>query len=422
MTRHLLAACALVAGLSALPVPMEAQAPTADGFFDDRVLHDLHLFVNSRDLKALKATYTANTYYPADMVWGSTRVRNVAIRSRGSGSRNPWKLGLKIDFNRYVSGRTFVGLNALVLDNLWQDPGLIRDAMAMKVFRQMGQAAPRESFARLFINHEYQGLYAMVEPVDAKFLAQPLGDPDGYLFEYNWVTDFFGEYLGGSYAPYKARFGAQTRDKESDASLYGPIRQMFFEINQPMDGAWRETVERYLDLDQLITHVAIETFTAEIDGVVGAWGMNNFYLTRPASNTRHRVLPWDKDNAFAAIDAPIDQWLNENIIVRRALTYPDLRARFDEVLTACATAAASDNWLEQEIDRIWAVVGGAAYADTKKQFSNEALGEHIAFLRAFARLRPAFVASALAARQAAGGSTGADSAASVRRTRPQPRQ
>lgn len=401
MTRRLLAACALVAGLAVLPAPMGAQAPTADEFFNDRVLHDLHLFVNSRDLKVLRATYTANTYYPADMVWGSTRVRNVAIRSRGSGSRNPWKLGLKIDFNRYVSGRTFVGLNALVLDNLWQDPGLIRDAMAMKVFRKMGQAAPRESFARLFINNEYQGLYAMVEPIDAKFLARALGDTDGYLFEYNWVDYFFGEYLGSAWAPYKARFGAQTRDKESDSALYGPIRQLFFEVNQPMDGAWRDNVERYVDLDQLITHVAIETFTAEIDGVVGAWGMNNFYLTRPASSTRHRFLPWDKDNAFAAIDAPLDQWLNENILVRRALTFPDLRARFDEVLAGCAASAATDNWLEQEVDRIWALVGAAAYADTKKQFSNEALDEHIAFLKAFARLRPAFVTAALAARQAA---------------------
>ncbi len=118
------------------------------------------------------------------MAWGGTRVRNVAIRSRGSGSRNPWKLGIKVDFNRYVSGRTFAGLNALVLDNLWQDPGPIRDALTMKVFARMGQAVPLESFRRLFINNEYEGLYAMVEPIDARFLARALGQPDAYLFEH----------------------------------------------------------------------------------------------------------------------------------------------------------------------------------------------------------------------------------------------
>jgi hypothetical protein len=172
MIRRLFLAIVFLAGLAGSTTPLVAQAPTADAFFDDRVLHDLHLYVNSRDMALLRQNYTANTYYTADMVWNGTRVRNVAIRSRGSGSRNPWKLGLKVDFNRYVSGRTFVGLNALVLDNLWQDPGLIRDALTMKVFSRMGQVAPRESFCRLFINHEYEGLYAMVEPIDARFLAR----------------------------------------------------------------------------------------------------------------------------------------------------------------------------------------------------------------------------------------------------------
>jgi spore coat protein CotH len=400
MTRRLSIVVAIVAALAASAGPARAQVPTPDAFFNDGVLHDLRLYVNSRDLVLLKATYTANTYYPADMVWGTTRVRNVAIRSRGSGSRNPWKLGLKIDFNRYVSGRTFVGLNALVLDNLWQDPGLIRDALAMKVFRAMGQAAPREAFCRLFINNEYQGLYAMVEPVDAKFLAGALADPSGYLFEYNWLDAFHAEYLGAAYAPYKARFSPQTRDKESDAALYAPIRDLFLEANRPMDAVWRDRVGALVDLDQLVTHVAIETFTAEIDGVVGAWGMNNFYLTRPATSLRHRFLPWDKDNAFSAIDSPIDAWLDENVLVRRALTFADLRERFDTVLVQCAALSATDDWLAREVDRIWALVAEAAHTDTKKQFSNAELDEHITFLKAFGRLRPVFVLQSLGVRAA----------------------
>ncbi len=38
-----------------------------------------------------------------------------------------------------------------------------------------------------------------------------------------------------------------------------------------MDAVWRENVDRFVDLEQLMTHVEIENFTAEIDGVVGAW-------------------------------------------------------------------------------------------------------------------------------------------------------
>lgn len=403
MTRRILALAAFATILAGPSAPLVAQAPSAEAFFDDRVLHDLRLYVNSRDLKLLRQNYTANTYYTADMVWGATRVRNVAIRSRGSGSRNPWKIGLKVDFNRYVSGRTFAGLNALVLDNLWQDPGLIRDAVTMKVFTRMGQAAPREAFCRLFINNEYEGLYAMVEPIDAKFLARALNQPDAYLFEYNWSYPFHGEYLGSAYGPWKTLFSAQTRDKESDAALFGPIRDLFLEANRPVDAVWRDNVSRYVDLDQLLTHAAIETFTAEVDGVVGAWGMNNFYLTRPATSTVHRFLPWDKDNAFSAIDSPITAWLEDNILIRRALGYGDLSERYFGVLRATAAATADNDWLLGEINRVWALVAPAAYADTKKQFSNADADAHIAFLRDFARLRPAFVLEAMAALTESGG-------------------
>jgi hypothetical protein len=128
--------------------------------------------------------------------------------------------------------------------------------------------------------------------------------------------------------------------------------------------------------------------------------MNNFYLTRPATSLRHRFLPWDKDNAFSAIDSPIDAWLDENVLVRRALTFADLRERFDTVLVQCAALSATDDWLAREVDRIWALVAEAAHTDTKKQFSNAELDEHITFLKAFGRLRPVFVLQSLGVRAA----------------------
>ena len=109
-------------------------AQTSDDLFAPHVLNDVQLQVNTRDLAALREHWTENTYYPADMTWRGQRIRNVAIRSRGTGSRNPVKLGLRIDFNRYVTGRQFLGLDALVLDNFWQDPSMLRERTAMAYF------------------------------------------------------------------------------------------------------------------------------------------------------------------------------------------------------------------------------------------------------------------------------------------------
>jgi spore coat protein CotH len=66
---------------------------------------------------------------------------------------------------------------------------------------------------------------------------------------------------------------------------------LFREINHPDDVVWRDRVERYVDLSQLVTHAAIDVFLAENDGILGASGMNNFYLYRAAGSTQHRFFP-----------------------------------------------------------------------------------------------------------------------------------
>lgn len=118
-----------------------AHAQTADDLFAPGALHDLRLFMNSRDLQQLRETYEEDTYYQADLDWRGMRVRSVAIRSRGGGSRNGTKPGVKIDFDRFAIGQRFLGLESLVLDNLWQDPSFVRESVTMALFtRQIGRA------------------------------------------------------------------------------------------------------------------------------------------------------------------------------------------------------------------------------------------------------------------------------------------
>lgn len=75
------AACVLVAVCLASP----AAAQTAEQVFDPAQLHEMRLFINSRDLDELRATYLENAFYPADLQWGATTIRNAAVRSRGGG-------------------------------------------------------------------------------------------------------------------------------------------------------------------------------------------------------------------------------------------------------------------------------------------------------------------------------------------------
>jgi spore coat protein CotH len=325
-----------LAALLTATLPDLAAAQTSADVFDARQLHEIRLFIHSSDLRELREDYQGNTYYPADLEWRNVRVRNVGVRSRGYGSRSGTKLGLRVDFDHYTTGQQFVGLEALVLDNLWQDPSMMKERLAMAFFERMGQPAPRESFCRLYINNVYQGLYGVVEEIDGPFLARTIGERSGYLFEYRWVRPYYGTDLGDELAAYAELFEPRTRELEAPGPLYLPIRGLFGEAGRLDDPAWRDNVDAYIDLAQLVTQTAIEAFLSELDGLLGYDGMNNFYLYRGAGSTRHRVFPWDKDNAFYWVESPVMLRTDENVLIGGALAHADLRSLYLDVLEARA--------------------------------------------------------------------------------------
>ncbi|MSO55528.1 MAG: hypothetical protein EXQ55_01180 [Acidobacteria bacterium] len=384
-----LSRCLLV--LVALSAPGMAHAQTLTDFFDSDTLQDVRVFINSRDLRELLDHYNENRYYPADFLWRGMRVRNVGIQVRGLATRSATKPGLRIDFNRYIGGQDFLGLHSLVLDNVLKDSALIRERTSMAFLDRMGQPASRESLGRLYINGVYQGVYAFVEAVDTDFLQRTLGESSGYLFDYHFDGKFLAEYLGDDIDAYKSRFEPQTHRLEPDSVLYSPIRDLFRETNHDVDGVWRERVSQYIDLPQLVTYVAIETFLTEIDGFLGTAGMANFYVYRPAGQNTHRLLPWDRDTTFQEIDSPIFARTWDNVLFSRALAFGDLRALYLDVLEQCARAAAEDRWLETEVSRVSALIRNSVYEDTRKPFSNEAYDQDTAFLLEFAKRRPAYV-------------------------------
>jgi spore coat protein CotH len=63
----------------------------------------------------------------------------------------------------------------------------MHEMLSFAVYRRVGQIAPREAFAKVYINNEYQGVYAVVEPINEPFLQRVFGSAEGYLSEYHWI-------------------------------------------------------------------------------------------------------------------------------------------------------------------------------------------------------------------------------------------
>ena len=247
-------------GLLALAIlgaaaPLSAQ--TSDDLFNDQAVQTLSLTVHSSDWDNLHSNVFSNDFYPCDLVWNGIRMRNVGIRSRGLGSRFGPKPGFELSFDRYATRQRFLGLQSVVLDNLVTDPSMLRERVAMAFLRRMGVPASRETHARLFVNGEFAGLYAIVEPVDTTFVDKTFGT-GGTLFEYRWTYAYFGTVLGDTLDPYRTLFEPRNETTQSIFDLYTPIRDLFTVINETPDASFAADVNKQFDLDGMIRLVAAD--------------------------------------------------------------------------------------------------------------------------------------------------------------------
>jgi spore coat protein CotH len=369
------------------------QAQTADDLFNESVVQTLEIAIHTRDWEALRVNFTSNDFYPADVTWNGLRVRNVGVRSRGLGSRSGVKPGLEVNFAHYSSRGQFLGLRALVLDNLTTDPSMIRERVAMAFYRRMGIPAPREVHANLYVNGEYAGLYVIVEPIDTVFLQRHLGENAGWLYEFHWLTPYFATFLGDNLDLYRPIFEPRTQQTQSTFELFDPIRELLRTINSASANSFRDEVNARLDLESTLRLIAGETFMAEWDGILGYAGMNNFYLYRPPNSAPARLFVWDADHTFQAADYPVMAGVAENVLMRRMLEDPVLRARYFQLVLEAVNAASSGDWLVRELSNDYQQIRAHVYADPLKPYTNEEFDAAFAELLTFARTRPAFVTS-----------------------------
>jgi hypothetical protein len=307
-------------------------------------------------------------------------------------------------FNRYDSAQRFLGLKRVILKANNQDASLLHELLAMQMFRRMGLPAPREAPARLYVNGYFFGAYTLVEEVDEAFLLRNLGEDSGYLYDWNEDRDnsYHFEYLGEDPAAYSPeRWAPENHEDDPDPA---PLEAMVRAINFSSDEEFESAVSEFLDLRQFMTYIATENYLADFDGLLGAvFGMNNFYFYRFAGKNLSQFLVWDKDNAFDWEYRSAFEGIEGNVLARRAMQVPALRAAYLEALVKAATEAGGPGaWLAQEAGRFYDQVREIAHLDTHKQCSvngtmsacgAEDFEREVERLRQFARERSAVVFS-----------------------------
>lgn len=341
----------------------------ADPIFDPARLHEVRIVIDPKDWQSLRANFRSNNYYAANIALDGVVVEQVGLRSRGDGSRNEEKPGLKLDFNKYVPGQEYYGYKTLVLDNLVTDASMLRERLSFLVFEAMGIPAPRNAFARLTVNGQYWGVYTLTEPVSKPFLKTRLGEESGNLFDYEWRFHYDFSFLGADSDEYvPLPFQPETNEDHKDVA--DGLVAFIEAVNNAPSAGFSSTIGARIDVDRFLTHVAVENALAEADGIVGDQGINNFYLYEYGQKNRFVFIPWDKDSTFRSGSWPLFRNLEDNVLTSRLVADPAKRQVYVDAVVRATSSYVNPRWLTPQLETAYQQMRAAALADARKPFSN----------------------------------------------------
>lgn len=250
---------------------------------------------------AVRAPGDAFAYVRGDVEIDGQTVRDVGIRLKGnmsySVSASTPRRPMKLDFDRFVPGQRFGKLETINLNNQSLDPSQAREALAYELFREMGVPSPRTSFALVYLTvpgqfeHEFLGLYTLLEEVDHKFLKRQFDNSDGLLLKPRGMRGF--AYFGEEWNQYAGR--CQPKG-DVDPKLAKRVMEFARLIHRADDKTFRDEIGKYLNVEEFLGYVLVNGALCNFDSFLST-GHNYYVYVNPADG-RASFLPWDMNMSF----------------------------------------------------------------------------------------------------------------------------
>ena len=236
-------------------------------------------------------------YVAGDIVFDGEPVEEVGVRLKGRiGSFRDLsaKAAFKVDINRFVDGQTFHGLEKLTLNNMVVDCSFARERLALEAFRAAGVPAPRAGYVWVTVNGEDYGLYLNVETPDDVFLARSFEEPDGNLYEAEYLLFPDGSYL---LVDFNALSDLHFELEEGVDVGHEDVHAITMALDQyGYNGQFEAELEPLVDWDHHLRMVSVEQWIGQNDGY--SLNTNNYRVYFDPADGRAKILPWDLDYSF----------------------------------------------------------------------------------------------------------------------------
>ena len=207
------------------------------------------------------------------------------------------KLPFNIKSNHKKKGQLFQGkTRTLKLSNIFRDPSFVREVLTYEIGSHY-MHCPRSSFAKVYVNNAYLGLYNCTESIDKYFLNNHFGSHKGTFFKCD--PDWHNPDLPDCGEGEKASLVYMGKD----SICY----QGFYELKS--DHGWKDLIElitvlnknpkeigKYIDIEETLWMHAFNNVLVNLDSYIGRL-CHNYYLYRD-TNDIFRPLVWDMNLSF----------------------------------------------------------------------------------------------------------------------------
>lgn len=263
------------------------QMDPSDAFFTNGVIANLRIDLDPAAVESLQQN--SRRYVRATVTEGTTVYSDVGLHLKGNVTFQflDQKPSLTLNFDKFVQGQKFHGLDKFHLNNSMQDPTYMNELIGGELFRAAGIPAPRVTHARVRLNRRDLGLYVLIEGFDRTFLRRHFAEPNGNCYDGGEKTDIMD--------PLARTSGDGPADRSD-------LKILLDAVQAPRSNRLVR-LQATLDLDRFYSFVALETLTCHWDGYVMA--RNNYRLYRHPVNGRFVFLPHGMDQLFGRPQATL---------------------------------------------------------------------------------------------------------------------
>lgn len=351
-----------------------AQIP-GERLFDNSVVHEIKIVSLKEGLPdTLQSNYVLSfgmnqiqtreiPYTSAKIIIDGMALDSIGLRQKGF---NSWwrsvKKPLKVDLNRYKSGQQYDGLKKFNLHNGSGDPSFIRENLNYRILRSMGLKAPRTSYAKVYIDTAYLGLYRVVEQIDNAFLDVNFGNHQGNLYKQHakGAGGFSLEWMGNSQQEYSRYVTLENHKSGND---WSDLIHFLDVLNNTPDKDFKEAITKVFDVEAFLQVLAFDIAVNNLD-YYGNSG-RNYYLYNHMGI--FHWLPWDYNLSWQDQGPSPEIGPDEPpVLIKRILQEPEFHRLFLQkycLVNAYFAEASLSEMIHEENSRIKALMENDPYQD-----------------------------------------------------------